>query len=421
VSLAEGGSGLPAENSSDATEVPAGPDEGSGPRTGATWGVLAAVVIAAILLLLAVTSCAPRVPDVRGLSEKDARHELSRAGYRTGTLSRVEVPGTPAGRVGEQVPKAGAYLARGRSVDLVVAIGTEMVTVPDVVGNDTPAAELVITRAGLEMDAAGEYSSAIPPGAVISQNPPPGARVRAGSDVVVVVSLGLEPAVAAGWGTSSSDRAGTIPDDTDADVGSADSTCTDTYPGARVWSSGGDIYIRLSPGGATRQLTSGAPWDTDPLLSPSAAYVVFKRAPKRNGRAADIGRVCLTTFESRIVEMPRSLHMTDGRVWYPDYTFAPSRTGTAPGSDWLVISQMYEYPYPPDEVTDPPINVRGRIVVCNVPMGSSWVAWNEQFFPIEGLSVSRSNRAGCVKVSADRIDGTTAVRDFNAHSGMYRR
>lgn len=328
--LAEGGNGVPAEDSSDTNEVIPGPDEQSDRRSRGIWGVLAAVLIAAIALLLVLTQCAPRVPDVRGLSEKDATAELTRAGYALGTLSRTELPGTPVGRVGEQVPAAGAFLARGSSIDLLVAVGAEMVTVPDAVGMDTPAAELLMTRSKLAMDATGEYNPSVPPGAIISQEPTPGTTVRAGSEVAVVVSLGLEPAVAAGWDASSDRQASGVADDTDADPGSAGLECTASYPGASVWSSGGDIYIRLAPGGAAKQLTSGSSWDTRPLLSPSAKYVVFMRASSSGTKASDIGRICLTTWKSETLNMPISLHMKTGHVWYSDYAFGPSRTGTTP-------------------------------------------------------------------------------------------
>lgn len=82
---------------------------------------------------------------------------------------------------------------------------------------------------------------------------------------------------------------------------------------------------------------------------------------------------------------------------------------------------MYEYPIPPPEATEPPLNVRGRVVVCKVPLASSWVAWNEQFFPITNVSVSGSRRAGCVRITADRTDGTTSQRDLNVHTGMFSR
>jgi len=391
-------------------------------RNAGIWGLLATVLVAAIVLLIVLTQCVPRVPDVVELSEKQAVTKLTEAGYQIGAVSRVVLPDTSAGKVAEQAPEAGAVFSRGGSVDLVVALGAELVEVPEVIGNDTPAAELLIKAKQLVMEVVGQYSSSIPAGAVISQNPPAGAKVPVGSGIALVVSLGIEPETGFGAGTSqlagasfSADSGGSG----STGSGSAQSNCTASYPGATVWSSGGDIYISLTGGGGARRLTSGSGWDSRPLLSPNARYVVFMRAPSSGAKADEIGRVCLTDFDAQIMKMPWSTQMTAGHVWYEDYAFAPSSTGTAPDSDWLVISQLYEYPLTSAQNPDPAQNLRGRIAVCNVPIASSWVGWNVEFFPTAGISLSRSTKAGCVKITAVRPDGKQWMRQFNAHTGMF--
>ena len=100
------------------------------------------MLLAAIVLLILLTQCVPHVPDVVGLTQKQAESSTRDAGYEVGTVSKVALTGTPAGKVAEQAPGAGTVFARRRSVDLVVALGADLVLVPDVVGNDTPAAEV---------------------------------------------------------------------------------------------------------------------------------------------------------------------------------------------------------------------------------------------------------------------------------------
>jgi len=391
-------------------------------RNAGIWGSLATVLVAAIVLLIVLTQCVPRVPDVVELTEKQAVTKLTEAGYPVGVVSRVVLPDTSAGKVAEQAPEAGTIFSRGGSVDIVVALGSELVEVPEVIGNDTPAAELLIKAKQLVMVVEGQYSPSIPAGAVISQTPPAGTKVPVGSSVVLVVSLGIEPETGFGPGTSPPAGASFSASSTGSGStgsGSAQSNCTASYPAATVWSSGGDIFIRLTGGGSTRRLTSGSAWDSRPLLSPNARYVVFMRAPSNGAKADGIGRVCLTTFDAQIMKMPWSTQMTAGHVWYEDYAFAPSPTGTAPGSDWLVISQLYEYPLTSAQNPDPAQNLRGRLAVCNVPIASSWVGWNVEFFPTAGISLSRSSTAGCVKVTAVRPDGKPWVREFDAHTGMF--
>ncbi len=348
---------MSAEDFSGVDEVttepdPAQPEQGSGDRRGAgVWALLAAVLLAAIVLLILLTQCVPRVPDVVGLAQKQAELKLVDAGYEVGSISKVALTGTPPGKVAEQAPGAGAVFARRRSVDLVVALGADLVVVPDVVGNDTPAAEVQLRAKGLTMEVAGRYSETIPAGAIITQNPPAGTKVPVGSQVVVVVSLGILPESGAGSGTSSSGAAGS----SDGGTGSSTSpsTCTASYPRASVWASGGDIYIRLTPGGASRRLTSGSSWDTSPLLSPNAKYVVFMRAPSKSARSNEIGRVCLTDFDVVILDLPISRPDTASSIYYGKPVFAPSPTGTAPGSDWLVTVQyMTKAEGPPGPARD---------------------------------------------------------------------
>ena len=302
-------------------------------------------------------------------------------------------------KVAEQYPAADAIFARGRSVDLVVALGADVVKVPNVIGLDTPAAELLLSAKDLVMQASGQYSATIPAGAVMSQDPAAGTKVRVKSQVQVVVSLGIEPELgsgsesSAGSGSSSSGGSGTSADDAPG------SNCTASYPNAEVWASGGDIYIRLTPGSGSRRLTSGSAWDSGPILAPSAKYVVFMRAPSSGKSPNGIGRVCLTNFAVTMLKMPATPPLSPQTVTYGSPRFAPSPTGTAPDSDWIVTPQ-----YPSDgshAIAGGP----GRLLVTNVPAGSTWVSKNVLFTPTPGTKLSRSSKAGCVKVTASRAVG----------------
>ncbi len=232
------------------------------------------------MLLIVLTQCVPRVPNVVGLSERQASARLMSAGYQVGTVSRALMPKTPVGQVAEQYPAADAIFARGRSVDLVVALGADVVKVPNVIGLDTPAAELLLSAKDLVMQASGQYSATIPAGAVMSQDPTAGTKVR----VEIPGSGGrFRSASNPSWVRAANRRRGPEARHSGGSSTSADdapgSNCTASYPNAEVWASGGDIYIRLTPGSGSRRLTSGSAWDSGPILAPSAKYVVFMRAP----------------------------------------------------------------------------------------------------------------------------------------------
>jgi uncharacterized membrane protein YgcG len=407
---------MPAEDVSGVGEVTPGPEqpqEGSGNRRAAgIWALLAAVLLAAIVLLVLLTQCVPRVPDVVGLTEKQANAKLTVAGYELGTVSKVKRLEVRAGRVAEQAPPGGAVFGHGRSVDLVVAYGADMVEVPDVVGDDTPAAQLQIEGQQLTMAVSGQYSDTIAAGAILSQNPLAGTRVPVGTQVVVSVSLGIAPDSGSGAGSTSSGSTGASGGGGSTGSGSSTSAsnCTASYPRASVWSSGGDIFIRLTPGGGTRRLTSGSPWDTNPILSPNAKYVVFMRAPSKGARSDGIGRVCLTDFSVTMLDLPLTSIASPSTVYYGKPMFAPSRTGTAPGSDWLVTPQY---------LTEDPSSfggVGGRLLITNVPIDSTWVSWNVGFRPTGTLSLSRSSKPGFVKIT-----GAGLPRNFNVYTGLYSR
>jgi hypothetical protein len=90
-----------------------------------------------------------------------------------------------------QNPGAGASVAAGSAVNLVVSTGPAPVNVPNVVGLTQAAATTAITNAGLVVGAVTQQpSNAVPAGSVISQNPSAGTSVAAGSAVDLVVSTG---------------------------------------------------------------------------------------------------------------------------------------------------------------------------------------------------------------------------------------
>ncbi|MGC8971723.1 MAG: PASTA domain-containing protein [bacterium] len=67
------------------------------------------------------------------------------------------------------------------------------VIVPDIINKPLPEAYSILKASGLNIEISGiEYSSAIPSGNVISQDPASGLKVKAGRSIKVVVSKGIE-------------------------------------------------------------------------------------------------------------------------------------------------------------------------------------------------------------------------------------
>jgi len=137
------------------------------------------------------------VPNVVNRTQAAATTALTAAGLVVGTVTQQSSATVPAGNVSSQSPVAGAGVAAGSAVNLVISTGPApapgpvMVTVPNVVNLTQAAATTALTGAGLVVGTVSQQSSAtVPAGGVISQSPGSGSSVATGSAVSLVVSTG---------------------------------------------------------------------------------------------------------------------------------------------------------------------------------------------------------------------------------------
>ncbi len=152
------------------------------PAAGASVGPNTAVAL--------VMSNGPAVPNVVGLTQAAAQTALTKAGLKVGTVTSTNSQTVPIGRVISQSPAPGTNVAGGSAVNLVVSLG---ITVPNVVGLTQAAAQTALINAGLKVGAVTTATSPkVAIGDVISQNPPAGSNVAAGSVVDLLVSLGTQ-------------------------------------------------------------------------------------------------------------------------------------------------------------------------------------------------------------------------------------
>jgi beta-lactam-binding protein with PASTA domain/predicted Ser/Thr protein kinase len=129
------------------------------------------------------------VPDVVGLTPREAREELAGARLELAVAGRVYHERVPAGRIAVQRP-SGGRLAQGEPVVVRVSKGPPPVPVPDVVGRARDEAVAELRAAGLEPRGVERFSDAVDRGYVVSQDPPAGTQAPKGSVVRVVVSKG---------------------------------------------------------------------------------------------------------------------------------------------------------------------------------------------------------------------------------------
>ena len=144
------------------------------------------------------------VPNVVGLSQSAATTTLTSAGLAVGAVTTQNNTTVPPGTVLSQNPLAGATANPGATVALVVATGSTLVNVPNVVGSTQVAATLTITATCDGSTPPGclsvgtvtlQASATIPAGQVISQNPVANIPVPTGTSVNLIVSAGTSIAV----------------------------------------------------------------------------------------------------------------------------------------------------------------------------------------------------------------------------------
>jgi beta-lactam-binding protein with PASTA domain len=132
-----------------------------------------------------------KIPDLVEKSLRADRIQLLRSGLQVGEVSSAPIPGEPMDTVVLQYPAYGAPDASSSHVDLLVSLGPAPAAyvMPDFQGISLGDAEARLSSSGLRLGklsfATGDEASH---GIVASQNPPPGAKVEAGSAIELQVA-----------------------------------------------------------------------------------------------------------------------------------------------------------------------------------------------------------------------------------------
>jgi len=127
------------------------------------------------------------VPNVVGMAEEDARTAITDAGLKVGNVSKQPDP-APAGQVISQSLPAGDTVDKGSPVDLVVSLGLEQVSVPDLTCLTYGKASSELSSRGLEIENAGELAptpACSKFGKVVAQDPAAFQEVDSGETVQV--------------------------------------------------------------------------------------------------------------------------------------------------------------------------------------------------------------------------------------------
>lgn len=131
------------------------------------------------------------VPQVAGMSRREAERLLEEAGFAIGAVTQ-RASDTTRGAVLETTPGGGEELALPGPVRLTLSSGPSAIVIPDVTGRSYQAARDALQALGLDVRRTSlDSASTAPAGTVVSQHPGAGRTVPAGSPVGLVLSAGM--------------------------------------------------------------------------------------------------------------------------------------------------------------------------------------------------------------------------------------
>jgi len=128
------------------------------------------------------------VPALIGLTPSEADRVANASGVVLLVESRFYSP-LPQGHIVSQMPVAGAHVRRGWRIMVAESLGPQRVSIPNVIGQSQHAADINITRRGLEI---GSIATVRLPGSqsgtVLAQNPSPDNKEAASPKMSLLLS-----------------------------------------------------------------------------------------------------------------------------------------------------------------------------------------------------------------------------------------
>lgn len=132
------------------------------------------------------------VPYLIGLTEDEAKAELSEEGLGYGVSERVQSDEYERGQIISQSPEADEKVDVNTEIKVVVSIGkaVEKKKVPDVAGQDETAAKNMMANSGFVVEVEQREDDNVPAGKVITTAPAGGVEVVEGTKIILYVSKG---------------------------------------------------------------------------------------------------------------------------------------------------------------------------------------------------------------------------------------
>lgn len=167
---------------------------------GAIVGVVAVVILAVVGVvtngfgLLNKNSDVIAMPNLINMSLEDANKTINKLDLKLTINERHDVD-VERNHVISQSPSQGTELKKGDLVTIVISLGPEELSVPNLMGYTLNDAKKILEKDGLKLGSISyDYSEVYKEGTVINQNPVVGVgSIKKGDSVNVVVSKGQKP------------------------------------------------------------------------------------------------------------------------------------------------------------------------------------------------------------------------------------
>lgn len=138
------------------------------------------------------TSGKVTVPDIRGMTEEQAKAVLKKKNLGIKPVKRTESKKYKAGLISKQTPEAGEKVKKHTTIEVVVSSGLvgSKKTVPDVSGKSETEAQKELEDAGFKVTSSFQYDDSVESGNVIGTTPEAGTKAEKGSTITMLVSQG---------------------------------------------------------------------------------------------------------------------------------------------------------------------------------------------------------------------------------------
>jgi beta-lactam-binding protein with PASTA domain len=151
--------------------------------------VMVALMSAITTMHFAIHGAEVQVPELKGMTEADARSETAGLGLNLDVDNRYYSAEVAAGHILTQSPVAGTVVRSEWRVRVAESLGPQTVDVPDTVGRDERVAAIELRRVGLGVGATARlpYGNAAE-GTVLAQDPPAKAKGIEGPSINLLVA-----------------------------------------------------------------------------------------------------------------------------------------------------------------------------------------------------------------------------------------